>query len=176
MLQFEEELLRALEMVPEIMDIHNIVDPGNEVPSTLYVPTAEKLGQLMRELDLITGKQVNEQWINATVRHEGQHLDAWKIIGADSTCFGLQIFKDASIASSDLSTLPFLRVVASVKPPLEVASAAVYPIEPSTLDVELVKSYGFDGVEEVAERAIQNNRLGHKHIPVPLSYRTTRSY
>ncbi|HMT19516.1 MAG TPA: hypothetical protein PKD20_04665 [Candidatus Saccharibacteria bacterium] len=171
MLEFEKEIKAALEVMPSVSEIRNTIPAGSEYASTVYVETAEKLGHLMRDLSQVLGVRADENSIAATVRHEGQHFNAAQIIGTEFSRFGLQIFtliqKSPGVCWIPFQQNSFRHDIT----PLEIASVAAYPVELSVGDVESMQSLGFENVEELAERAIWNNRTTSRHIPVPLSYR-----
>ncbi len=174
MLEFEKEITTALEAAPNVSEIPDVTIPGNE-PSKIYVGTAEKLGQLIRELAQVIGSQADEDFIDVTVRHEGQHFKAARLIGASNVRFGLQI----ATLNQDTGVffMPHVQSICHGKTALQIASVSAYPIDPSPGDVEMVRSFGFESVEELAEVAIWSNERNASRFfaPVPLSCRTSKN-
>ena len=171
MLEFESDIKNALGVGPKVIGSSEIATLESQSSSIILVESTEKLGKLIRELNQILGWQTDENYIKNAIRHEGQHHVAARIICAKYLVFGVEIITGFP-NNFEVTYTPFHRYRPRQGTTLlESAAVAAYPVDPSLSDVEAVYSFGFDGIEDVAERAMWNNRTTSRHIPVPLSYR-----
>jgi hypothetical protein len=175
-MKIQREVERALAAAPTI-DLAK----GNGVegldfdmygPEVVIVSDDASYQELFAATYASIGKEYDHAVHGNSVRHEGEHATAWRLLGANTLYFGLRYLR-LERPTRTFVFKPFL--VAEVDwdlTPLEHAAAMAHPVMPSFSDVTQIRALGFDGIHEVAQRAILCNRmgLGDRPIPVPLSY------
>jgi len=163
----ESVVMSAIEKAPTLdsLNIDEMVLPADNVPT---IRNLEELEHGLSYAVAVLGQCVE---VKDIVRHEGQHENAWRIMGAQVLGFGLRFFNLQEGNMSKTVWMAFVKV--RVDPQkftnLHIAAGAAHPVDPSVGDIRQVEERGFS-IDEVAKRAIANNDAGGRFIPVPLSY------
>ncbi len=147
-------------------------DLPNEV--TLDAENEAGLRQLFEAYVAITDIRLDQEYIDYAQRHEYQHFDAAKMLGALSAQVGVRIFSVQQPGQESLLSIqPFLQVQDFKTTKLGAALVSGYPVTPSKGDQMDIKAYGYSGIDELADRAIRlnstrKNPATEQFYPVPL--------
>lgn len=123
----------------------------------------------------VTGRTLNRGYCELNDRHEQQHFEAAKYLGATNARLGVRFFKTwLPDGRENLLTQPFLSILDFTTTKLGAALITAYPFVVSKGDHEDIAGFGYDCIEDLAWRAMAKNRLRRNlndvlH-PVPLSF------
>lgn len=162
---------------PIHLNQHEFPDLPNEV--TLDIDSDMPLKKLFDAYVKITDYSLSQEYRDYAQRHEGQHFDAAKMLGALSARVGVRIFNVSTPEKeSQLTIQPFLRVQDFKTTKLGAALVSGYPIPPSNGDQIDIKMYGYSGIEELAYIAMSRNGARKdpqvdQFYPVPLGVGTS---
>lgn len=152
----------------------NLVDQTQ--PNAAYVEADKRrFTDLFRVVGDVTGNRVDRQFAEYAVLHEGEHWAAAQILGARSGRFGLlfNLVASSTGAESKLRYQPFFMARGLVTTKLGAALIAGYPSEPSEGDILDIMSFGYEGLEQIAAKAlaanIRNKGLSPVSYPIPRS-------
>lgn len=144
-------------------------DDANKV----YSPSLAGLRIILELYRQMTGHEISDEMIDSSLRHEDQHARAARIAGEVSLRYGVEIFEIESEGTSKprIGYAPFTNIVELTTTKLALAATYVHPVDPGMGDIQNVIDMGYDGVEDVAQRAIAyNTEAGALIIPEPLSF------
>lgn len=144
------------------------------VPGQALIHEAAEFPKLYAALYFVAGLGYHPDYIQTVVRHEGQHADAAKKLGAKESLFGLELQR---IAQSKTDTegeltlrLAFHAAINHKVTKLGLALTKAYPSEGIEGDLRSVKALGYTGVQQLGDRALEYNRAHGPVMPIPLSY------
>jgi len=152
----------------------NFADLPNEV--SFDIKERESLREVLDAYGQVVGSPLSREYVEYAQRHELQHFDAARALGAVAARVGIRIFNVTPHGhESQLTVQPYMRVHDFRTTKFGAALVSAYPIPPSRGDEMDIKSYGYSGVEELADMAMSRNRArknpaSEQFYPVPLSY------
>lgn len=158
---------------PVLLNMHGYRGGPNEVFVDTRMP--DGLRKLYMAYGDVTGTPLSEEEIEYTQRHEGQHLDAAKYLGATSAVFGIRMYRVQRGELEIVDTVQPLTAVLKLRTTkLGAALISAYPLPPSNGDNIDVASYGYSDVVQLAEKAMRRNASRKRpdqeqFWPVPLS-------
>jgi hypothetical protein len=153
----------------------------HELPNEVALDMERDLAlrQLLEAYEDITDATISPEYIEYAQRHERQHFEAAKRLGAVSARVGVRFFNVQSPGyASEITVQPFLRIVDFKTTKLGAALVSAYPAPPSAGDEIDIKTYGYLGIDELADRAMRRNRAiknsaSEQYYPIPLGAGST---
>lgn len=170
---YEAAIKAAIEAAPVTDDVLSLADVSERHPSIITVNTTEELTALLMDTGVVADNTdvINEEYSAGTARHEGQHAQACRAIGGLGIHFGIRFFRrEEDLRFQFAAFISVSYPNESLLSNLALASVATHPTDPSKQDLEQALGWGYEGVDEVAERAMAHNRTHINKIPIPLSY------
>lgn len=152
------DLKDALDDHPVFLDI----DPTH-LPYVVLATTPDELRRILDKYLEINQEILPVKQRKLEIRHEAEHGEAAKKLGAQASNYGLEFYKSADGDDLVWQLTHFPRGLHTTKLGLAILNA--YPLEPSKSDLVQIGSLGYRDVAEVATRARKNA------LPIPLSVR-----
>ena len=164
---------------PDDTPIH--INPGSprEAPNQVAILAGpHAITQLMTTFETVSGLSLDPSYVAGSQQHEYQHALAAQRLGATTIKMGIYVYRIEQAGTADqLCVQPFAACIDFKTTKLADALIAGFAIEPSDDDKKKVLSYGYDGIDELAERVMRHNRdrkdpATGLFYPVPLGYST----
>ena len=149
--------------------------PPNQNDAVVPINGPIGLAHLFQAYTDVTGLYLDRGYCESSERHEQQHFEAAKYLGATNARLGVRFFKTwLPDGRENLLTQPFLSILDFTTTKLGAALITAYPFVVSKGDHEDIAGFGYDGIEDLAWRAMTKNRLRRNlndvFHPVPLSF------
>lgn len=160
---------------PDDYQIHfnreTLPDADNEV--TFETAHERHLTLLLGAFSEVTGVALDRSYVDYAARHERQHFDAAKHLGATWAKVGIRIVNEQPVGQgSQLVVQPFIRIQDFKTSKLGHALVSAYPMPPSKGDRMDIADYGYSGIDELADLAMRRNSRRtspqDRFYPVPL--------
>lgn len=155
--------------------------PNGSVLSASGFDNREQIREVLDEMystaqEIAGERDKRNTYDTAATEHELEHIDALEAMGHSLEAVGLVVVRRPQIVSRFLGAYSMKAFTQYPKlPPLESAAVAGHPLEPSSVDVALLKNEGFPSVRHLGDAIKLRNRLAdssEQPIPLPKSYKS----
>lgn len=141
--------------------------------ATVRAADKDQFEELLSKTNATLGGGRPQSEIDDEVRHEGQHSDAARMLGATATIYGLRFFrvygpqcpKEGEIRTEAFTTHNFAHSI----PVLGKAAVLAYPLQPSVGDIADINGLGYPNIDVLGTEIQAHNKVNGLWIPVPLS-------